>query len=110
MNDSKSEVDSSKKHWKQKKKEKKKKIQTERVEAVATWKWEAFYIHGSKDSTDVDKIYVFPSPLPPHDFCLEFYNQGKQLGEDRNLVVMKEGFPCDCFKVFFFFSKTVDKF
>lgn len=52
------------------------------------------YIHGSEDSLDVDVLYVFeemPSFLECQKFC-------SNKDENRNIIVINNGFVTDCFK------------
>lgn len=53
------------------------------------------YFHGSEDSTDIDVFYVFdtkPSYHECHTFC------SADTVENRNIIVIKDGFVVDCFK------------
>jgi hypothetical protein len=45
------------------------------------------FVHGSKDSSDIDRLYMFPgNTLPPHKQCVEFIHASGT--EDRNLFVI----------------------
>lgn len=57
----------------------------------------AKYRHGSKDSVDVDVVYVFDS-VPPHKECVEFAKSD----EDRNIITVTNGFVDFCFKGIYF--------
>ncbi|KAG2385607.1 hypothetical protein C9374_003422 [Naegleria lovaniensis] len=46
-----------------------------------------YYFHGSKDSVDTDKFYVFTEQLPPESDCNLFIRSSGN--EDRNLVVIR---------------------
>ncbi|EFC46862.1 hypothetical protein NAEGRDRAFT_57493 [Naegleria gruberi] len=46
-----------------------------------------FYHHGSKDSSDVDIIYIFKDKLPPENDCNLFIRASGT--EDRNLVLIR---------------------
>ncbi|KAF0972808.1 hypothetical protein FDP41_009057 [Naegleria fowleri] len=67
-----------------------------------------YYFHGSKDSVDTDKFYMFTEQLPPESDCNLFIRSSGN--EDRNLVVVRRedfskltsdtdtGFIADVFK------------
>jgi hypothetical protein len=52
------------------------------------------YIHGSHDSLDIDVFYVFDK-LPSYKECYDFCSNKE---ENRNIIVIKDGFVVDCFK------------
>jgi hypothetical protein len=59
------------------------------------------FIHGSHDSSDIDRLYLFPDKLPTHKECLQFVQSSGT--EDRNLFVVdyvqdKKGYVKDAFK------------
>lgn len=52
------------------------------------------YIHGSEDSIDIDVFYVFDA-IPDMQECKRFcYDEN---GENRNIIVIKDGIVTDCF-------------
>lgn len=106
---SKDEKKEEKKKWRQRKRilkeskqedgdEEEKEEKLEMSEDFSVYKWISWFTHGSQDSTDVDRLYLFPT-LPSRNFCLHFYHEGKEKGEDRNIFVIKDGYVYDCFKV-----------
>jgi hypothetical protein len=61
------------------------------------------FVHGSKDSTDIDRLYLFPgTSLPSHKQCVEFVHSSGT--EDRNMFVIgteddqDTGYVKECFK------------
>jgi len=52
------------------------------------------YIHGSKDSNDIDVFYVFDEK-PSYQECQEFCSN---TDENRNIIIIKDGYVTDCFK------------
>ncbi len=52
--------------------------------------------HGSRDSTDVDRIYFFDE-LPPLADCHAFCAEGTP-AENRNIAVLRDGVVAACFK------------
>jgi hypothetical protein len=54
----------------------------------------AKYRHGSKDSVDIDVVFVMEN-VPSHKDCLQFV-QDEQ--EDRNIITLKDGVVDFCFK------------
>lgn len=52
------------------------------------------YIHGSKDSLDLDVYYVFDK-LPSFKECREFCSADES--ENRNIIVIENGIVTDCF-------------
>jgi hypothetical protein len=51
--------------------------------------------HGSKDSLDIDIIYIFEK-LPTAKECYEFCSETKE--ENRNIITIKNGLVHECFK------------
>jgi len=60
-----------------------------------------FFVHGSADSKDEDRLYLFPSidgRLPPNELCVKFCNNPTDSKEDRNLFCIREEHVCTCFR------------
>jgi hypothetical protein len=55
-----------------------------------------FFRHGSPNSVDIDLIYVFPSK-PDFKFAKDFLKEGEKIGEDRNIVTIKDGVISYCY-------------
>eukprot|EP01124_Arcella_intermedia_P013886 TRINITY_DN20264_c0_g1_i1.p1 TRINITY_DN20264_c0_g1~~TRINITY_DN20264_c0_g1_i1.p1 ORF type:complete len:571 (-),score=143.74 TRINITY_DN20264_c0_g1_i1:18-1493(-) len=55
-----------------------------------------WFHHGSADSVDEDKLYVFESMPKPKE-CRQFLSG---VTEDRNIIVLKNGFVSACYKGF----------
>lgn len=53
-----------------------------------------FFIHGSADSLDEDRYYLFPT-MPDSRGCRQFLSG---VEEDRNIFVMREGYVRQCYK------------
>ena len=53
------------------------------------------YTHGSEDSLDIDVFYVFDF-MPSFQDAKSFCDETKE--ENRNIIVVKDGFVIDCYK------------
>lgn len=53
-----------------------------------------FFRHGSADSLDEDRLYLFPE-MPDDKTCRQFISG---VSDDRNIFVITDGYVSDCYK------------